>query len=91
MTVELYGDNGGRRVTSTTGPRRPRVGGGFRIAVTRSITGGDGRGGRRVFTTSYDPAPDDKPPVRPTSSPKPTPAPSPTPKPKPTASTPPPR
>jgi len=59
VTVELYGDNGGRLVTSTTGPRRPRPDGGFRIAVTRSISGGDGVGGRRVFTTSYDPAPAD--------------------------------
>ena len=57
VTVELYGDNGGRRVVSTSGPRRPRPDGGFRIAVTRTTTGGDGQGGRRVFTTSYDPVP----------------------------------
>lgn len=60
VTVELYGDNGGRRVTSTSGPRRPRDDGGFRIAVTRSITGGDGVGTRRVFTTSYNPVPPPK-------------------------------
>ena len=57
VTVELYGDNGGRRVTSTAGPRRPRPGGGFQIDVVRTTTGGDGRGGRRVFSTSYDPVP----------------------------------
>lgn len=62
VTVELYGDNGGRRVTSTSGPRRPREDGGFRISVTRTTTGGDGRGGRRVFTTSYDPVPPDERP-----------------------------
>jgi vancomycin resistance protein YoaR len=60
VTVELYGDNGGRRVVSTTGPRRPRPDGGFDIAVTRTITGGDGRGERRVFRTSYDPVPPDE-------------------------------
>lgn len=58
VTVELYGDNGGRRVTSTAGPRVPRADGGFRTTVTRTITGGDGRGERRVFATSYDPVPD---------------------------------
>jgi len=60
VTVELYGDNGGRRVVSTSGPRQPRADGGFRIEVTRTTTGGDGQGGRRVFTTSYDPVPPDQ-------------------------------
>ena len=60
VTVELYGDNGGRRVTSTSGPRRPRADGGFDIAVTRTISGGDGRGERRVFRTSYVPVPPDE-------------------------------
>jgi len=60
VTVELYGENGGRRVTSTSSPRTPRPGGGFRISVTRTITGGDGVGKRRVFTTSYDPVPPDR-------------------------------
>jgi vancomycin resistance protein YoaR len=59
VTVELYGDNGGRRVVSSSGPRRPRADGGFRIDVVRTTTGGDGRGGRRVFSTSYDPVPPD--------------------------------
>jgi vancomycin resistance protein YoaR len=60
VTVELYGDNGGRRVVSTSGPRRARADGGFRIDVTRTITGGDGRGERRMFRTSYDPVPPDE-------------------------------
>ena len=58
VTVSFYGDNGGRVVTSTTGPREPRSGGGFTINVTRTITGGDGRGERRVFRTSYNPPPE---------------------------------
>ena len=33
---------------------------GFSIDVTRTITGGDGRGERRVFRTSYDPVPPDE-------------------------------
>ncbi len=58
VTVSLYGDNGGRRVQSTTGDRRPRDDGGFSILVTRQVSGGDGKGGRRVFTTYYNPAPE---------------------------------
>ena len=59
VTVAIYGDNGGRRVTASHGPREPRPDGGFRIRVTRTVTGGDGRGSRRVFTTSYDPEPEE--------------------------------
>jgi vancomycin resistance protein YoaR len=59
VTVALYGDNGGRRVTASHGPRMPQPDGGFGIRVTRTITGGDGQGGRRVFTTSYDPPPEE--------------------------------
>ena len=55
VTVALYGDNGGRRVTADHGPRRPREGGGFSIEVTRTISGGD----TRVFRTSYDPPPEE--------------------------------
>ena len=58
VTVALYGDNGGRQVTASHGPREPREGGGFRISVTRTISGGDGVGGRRVFRTTYDPEPE---------------------------------
>ncbi|MBW3640952.1 MAG: VanW family protein [Actinobacteria bacterium] len=57
VTVELYGNNGGRLVTAQHGPRQPRDDGGFRIAVTRTVSGGDGVSSRRVFTTSYNPAP----------------------------------
>ena len=57
VTVELYGDNGGRQVSSTTGPRQPRPDGGFRIAVTRTVSGGDNLSSRRVFTSTYAPAP----------------------------------
>ncbi len=57
VTVELYGNNGGRVVTAQHGPRRPRDDGGFRIEVTRTVSGGDGVSSRRVFTTSYNPAP----------------------------------
>ncbi|MGI8537370.1 MAG: VanW family protein [Mycobacteriales bacterium] len=57
VTVELYGNNGGRQVTAQHGPRRPRGDGGFRIDVTRTVSGGDGVSSNRVFKTSYDPAP----------------------------------
>jgi vancomycin resistance protein YoaR len=59
VTVAIYGDNGGRTVTSTSGPREPRARGGFSINVTRTISGGDGRGQRRVFRTVYNPPPED--------------------------------
>ncbi|MBW3568467.1 MAG: hypothetical protein KY410_11015 [Proteobacteria bacterium] len=58
VTVSIYGNNGGRTVTSTSGPRRPRSGGGFTINVTRTVTGGDGKGGTRVFRTTYNPPPE---------------------------------
>jgi vancomycin resistance protein YoaR len=58
VTVALYGDNGGRKVTAAHGPREPRGDGGFRISVTRTVSGGDGVESRRVFRTSYDPEPD---------------------------------
>jgi vancomycin resistance protein YoaR len=58
VTVALYGDNGGRQVTASHGPRQPREDGGFRISVTRTIRGGEGVGGTRVFRTSYRPSPE---------------------------------
>lgn len=58
VSVAIYGDNGGRTVSSRSGPRNPRPGGGFTIDVTRTVTGGDGKGGTRVFSTSYNPPPD---------------------------------
>ena len=59
VTVALYGDNGGRRVEAVHGAAQPRQGGGFRISVTRLVTGGDGKGGRRVFSTTYKAPPED--------------------------------
>ncbi|HWH28767.1 MAG TPA: VanW family protein, partial [Mycobacteriales bacterium] len=58
VTVGIYGDNGGRTVTSRSGPREPRERGGFRISVTRTVAGGDGKGGTRTFRTTYNPPPD---------------------------------
>lgn len=55
VTVALYGDSGGRVVSSTTGERvaQPTAeGGGFTIRVTRTIRGG-GADGTRTFTTRY--------------------------------------
>ncbi len=57
VTVELYGSNGGRQVTAEHGPRRPTPAGGFKIDVTRIVSGGDGVASRRVFSTTYDPVP----------------------------------
>ena len=57
VTVELYGDNGGRAVSADHLPRVPRPDGGFTIEVVRSVTGGDGVTSRRVFKTAYDPPP----------------------------------
>ena len=57
VKVEMYGNNGGRQVSSQAGPREPREGGGFRIDVTRTVSGGDGVSSRRVFKTAYDPEP----------------------------------
>ena len=58
VTVAIYGDNGGRVVTSTAGPHQPRSGGGFTINVARGISGGDGRGEARTFRAVYNPPPD---------------------------------
>lgn len=58
VTVSLYGDNGGRRVTSTPGPRMPVSGRDFQIRVVRTIRvpGGDSR--QDSFTTTYDKSPE---------------------------------
>ncbi|MBJ7330085.1 MAG: VanW family protein [Solirubrobacteraceae bacterium] len=53
VTVRLYGDNGGRRVTALPGPREPVDGGDFAITVTRVITLPDGQKQRQPVTTSY--------------------------------------
>lgn len=53
VTVTLYGDNGGRRVSAEPGPREPNPGGDFKITVTRVIRYGDGRTVEQPTTTSY--------------------------------------
>lgn len=60
VTVSLYGDNGGRRVSAETGARRKVADEDFTITVTRVIRYGDGREVREPFTSRYDiPAEDD--------------------------------
>jgi vancomycin resistance protein YoaR len=54
VTVSLYGDNGGRRVTATPGPRTPVPGGDFKITVVRSVRFPDGHRAEDSFTTTYD-------------------------------------
>ena len=58
VTVTLYGDNGGRRVRSTTGARTKLPGRDFSITVTRAIRFPDGRLEREPYTTSYDEPPE---------------------------------
>ncbi|HYF26040.1 MAG TPA: VanW family protein [Baekduia sp.] len=58
VTVSLYGDNGGRRVSARTGARRPVPGGDFAITVTRVIRYADGRTIRQPVTTTYRKAAD---------------------------------
>lgn len=58
VTVQLLGDNGGRRVTALTGPRRPADGGDFTIDVTRVIRGGGRPDQRTTMATRYDEPPD---------------------------------
>jgi vancomycin resistance protein YoaR len=54
VTVRLYGDNGGRRVTATPGDRQKVDGGDFQITVTRTIRYGDGRTVTSDSTTRYE-------------------------------------
>lgn len=56
VTVSLYGDNGGRRVTAKPGPRQPYPGGDFQIKVVRTVRHGDGRTVQDSFLTRYDKA-----------------------------------
>jgi len=57
VTVSLYGDNGGRRVRSSSGSRQPLTGRDFSVTVTRRIRYADGRVVRQPFTTTYDKPP----------------------------------
>lgn len=54
VTVRLLGDNGGRRVSSKSGPRTPVAGRDFAVTVTRRIRFRDGRVIEQPRTTSYD-------------------------------------
>ncbi|MFA9273206.1 MAG: hypothetical protein ACEQSX_21210, partial [Baekduiaceae bacterium] len=54
VTVSLYGDNGGRRVSAETGERRKVGSENFTITVTRVVEYGDGRKVREPFTSTYD-------------------------------------
>ncbi|MEV4423451.1 VanW family protein, partial [Patulibacter sp. NPDC049589] len=54
VTVTLYGDNGGRRVTAKAGDREKADGGDFQITVTRTIRYGDGRTDSQASTTRYE-------------------------------------
>lgn len=54
VTVRLYGDNGGRRVTAKAGDREAADGGDFQISVTRTIRYGDGRTDSQSTTTRYE-------------------------------------
>ncbi len=53
VTVALYGDNGGRRVSAVSGKRTPRPDGGFSVVVTRQVTFADGRTKSEPYTTTY--------------------------------------
>lgn len=53
VTVTLYGDNTGRQVTASPGPRQPNPGGNFMITVTRTIKYPDGSTVRQPITTRY--------------------------------------
>lgn len=53
VTVSLYGDNGGRRVTATPGRREPNPGGDFKITVVRTIQKADGSKTSDSFTSTY--------------------------------------
>jgi vancomycin resistance protein YoaR len=55
VTVSLYGHTGKRVVRSVTGSQQYRPGGGFRIAVTRTITDDGERTGKDTLTWTYKP------------------------------------
>ncbi|WP_210491888.1 VanW family protein [Patulibacter sp. SYSU D01012] len=54
VTVSLYGNNGGRRVSAKAGSREPVEGGDFQITVTRTVRYADGRVARQPVTTRYE-------------------------------------
>jgi vancomycin resistance protein YoaR len=54
VSVSLYGDNGGRRVSADSGPRQPVQGRDFSVTVTRTIRHPGGRITSEPYTTTYD-------------------------------------
>lgn len=54
VTVALYGDNDGRKVSASAGDREPVEGGDFQITVTRKIRYGGGREAEQPVTTRYE-------------------------------------
>jgi vancomycin resistance protein YoaR len=54
VTVSLYGNNGGRRVSAKAGERQPVDGGDFSITVTRTVRYADGRKASQPLTTRYE-------------------------------------
>ena len=54
VTVALYGDNGGREVSSSSGDREPVEGGDFQITVTRKVRYDGGREAEQPVTTRYE-------------------------------------
>jgi vancomycin resistance protein YoaR len=54
VTVSLYGDNGGRRVTAKAGDREAADGGDFQITVTRTVRYADGHRAVQPQTTRYE-------------------------------------
>ncbi len=54
VTVALYGNNGGREVSSSSGDREPVDGGDFQVTVTRTIRYDDGREAEQPVTTRYE-------------------------------------
>jgi vancomycin resistance protein YoaR len=54
VTVSLYGDNGGRRVTADPGPRTHPPGKDFEIRVVRTVRTPGGPSKQDAFTTTYD-------------------------------------
>jgi hypothetical protein len=54
VTVSLYGDNGGRKVSAKAGEQQPADGGDFQITVTRTVRYADGRKASQPVTTRYE-------------------------------------
>lgn len=60
VSVSLYGNNGGRTVQGSTGPRKPWAKGDFKITINRTVTYPDDRVERSANTVHYDEPPQDE-------------------------------